>query len=185
MRAIGLRTRWGNHPSVEECFWSRVDRCGPNECWPWLGSKREDGYGRFQIGPKRVRANRYSLELALKRQLGDGLMALHRCDNPPCVNPAHLYEGTFFDNEHDAVARGRAKFPTPPDNSGEHNGCAKLTPALVRQIRARRDAGLRWREIAAEVGMSMSATYEAGIGKRWKSVERPVNDEGECMEDVK
>lgn len=95
-------------------FWERVDQSGgPEACWPWTGrrqSKRADGaggYGCFIRGGKTVYSHRWALELTLGRPLGPRMLACHTCDNPPCCNPAHLFEGTFTDNFRDAVAKGR------------------------------------------------------------------------------
>lgn len=93
-----------NELGVAERFWAKVDRSG--DCWIWTGSRCSDGYGTFFVAGRIVGAHRFSLELA-GVTLGR-LHALHRCDNPPCVNPAHLYAGTQRDNSRDMVARGQA-----------------------------------------------------------------------------
>lgn len=98
-----------NRPSAEERFWSQVDVRGDDDCWLWTGWTDPHGYGRIgcetEKGHRPVLAHRFSLGLA-QGPLGDAC-ALHHCDNPPCVNPAHLYAGTKRDNTHDAFARGR------------------------------------------------------------------------------
>jgi hypothetical protein len=88
-------------------FWSKVDKSG--ECWVWTAKALcENGYGRFYVGKKPLRAHRYSWELA-NGPITDGLFVCHRCDNPPCVNPAHLFLGTHQDNMQDMVAKGRSR----------------------------------------------------------------------------
>jgi hypothetical protein len=89
-----------------EIFWSRVDRRGPDECWLWTGGRDPKGYGQFYRGRTKYRANRAVLELLTGRPLGD-LLSCHRCDNPPCCNPAHLFIGTISDNTRDAFLKGR------------------------------------------------------------------------------
>jgi HNH endonuclease len=97
------------HEDVAKRFWSKVDKRGPDECWPWTaGTAGKGGYGRFRMGDKRVQASRVAWEMEHGRPLPPELDALHSCDNPPCVNPAHIWPGTAADNVRDAVAKGRA-----------------------------------------------------------------------------
>lgn len=113
-RAISKRAtncRWCRPYSTRplaERFWEKVEQ-GPG-CWEWMaGRDSATGYGRIRIGragSKHQLAHRVSWELA-NGPIPDGLWVLHHCDNPPCVNPAHLYLGTTIDNNRDRDARGR------------------------------------------------------------------------------
>lgn len=95
--------------TTEERFWSKVDRRGPDECWPWTAGRHTHGYGVFYLpGKVQVLAHRYALALEEPPPF-DGAHALHSCDNPPCVNPGHLHWGTHQDNMREAAERGRAK----------------------------------------------------------------------------
>lgn len=95
-------------PAMPERFWSKVDTsAGLFECWPWTGGSDEHGRGTFRLDGRVRNAPAVALELALGRVLQPGMSALHTCDNPPCCNPAHLYEGTQQQNIADMVARGR------------------------------------------------------------------------------
>ena len=93
----------------EQRFWQYVDKsAGPDACWPWTASRNRKGYGQLWTPDAgMVPAHRFSLQLKLSRPVGAEMFACHMCDNPPCVNPAHLYEGTCLDNARDMVDRGR------------------------------------------------------------------------------
>ncbi len=91
-------------------FWSHVAVAAADECWLWTGELWPNGYGIFVLprsGGRRIGAHRHSLQLALGHELAGEEMACHRCDNPPCCNPAHLFAGTKSDNTQDAIAKGR------------------------------------------------------------------------------
>lgn len=88
-------------------FWSRIERRGEQECWPWRGSTA-NGYGDLRFGGGKAKAHRLALEIDLGRELADGKFACHTCDNPICCNPSHLYEGDAATNARDMVDRGRA-----------------------------------------------------------------------------
>jgi hypothetical protein len=94
-------------------FWAKVKVGEAHECWPWTASvfKDRNGYGKFQAGQgigktNVVYAHRSSYELA-SGPIPVGMDVLHSCDNPPCVNPAHLHLGTAADNAREMVERGR------------------------------------------------------------------------------
>lgn len=95
-----------------ERFWEHVDRRGPDECWPWLGKGNGDGYGRIGIGSRAdksgrdIAAHRFAWELEYG-PIPAGMNVCHRCDNPPCTNPWHLFLGTQTDNLADMVSKGR------------------------------------------------------------------------------
>lgn len=91
-------------------FWSQVKQGAPDECWEWQGRRNDDGYGQIRLG-NTYRAHRIAYKLAYG-SIPDSLWVLHRCDNPPCCNPAHLFLGTVLDNNRDAAAKGRRAAPT-------------------------------------------------------------------------
>lgn len=98
--------RWGGTrtiPSLRQRFWTKVKKAGPNECWEWTASTDTDGYGHIGADGKLYKANRLSFYWA------NGFwpkICRHTCDNPPCVNPAHLIDGTHKDNNQDFRDRG-------------------------------------------------------------------------------
>lgn len=103
-----------HHPStlpLAERLDSNIRRDGADGCWPWIGGRTPRGYGQMMVRRRRVYVHRLMLEEALGRPIRPGLMALHRCDNPPCCNPSHLYEGSAKDNARDMHERGRAGHP--------------------------------------------------------------------------
>jgi hypothetical protein len=88
-------------------FWAKVSK--GDGCWIWTGSRNPKGYGRLNTGNRVRLAHAISWELS-HGAVPDGLWVLHRCDNPPCVRPDHLWLGTAADNTADMVAKGRQRF---------------------------------------------------------------------------
>jgi hypothetical protein len=154
---------------VEERFWAMVDKRGSDDCWAWTGAHTPKGYGTFGIGGGRFqRAHRFAWTLAY----GDPGMfhVLHRCDNPPCQNPAHLWLGTNADNVADRVAKGRTG-----DHAGEANPAAKLTRTQVEDIRRRYvrgrgpyDPGTS-KELADRYGVTRTQILDIVRGKCWRA----------------
>lgn len=116
-----------SRPAMER-FLEKVDRSGgPDACWVWTAARNRYGYGVFQLDGRRgMTAHRWMLARTLGRPLrwDDEVqeMALHTCDNPPCVNPAHLYVGTAKDNFDDVRQRGR---PHPAVLRRDAAACSK------------------------------------------------------------
>ena len=92
---------------LDERFWPKVDRRGgPDACWPWLGSTGQ-GYGQIFLNGRGVPAHRVAWELHHGIPFPASMDACHRCDNPPCCNPLHVWPGTPSDNALDASSKGR------------------------------------------------------------------------------
>lgn len=153
--------------SLEERFADKVDRRGPDECWEWQGSRYPNGYGQFGAGGTHTGAHRASWELA-HGPIPEGLFVLHHCDNPPCVNPAHLFLGTQTDNLRDAARKGRLTGGGP---LGERHGRAKLTEAAVLEIRRRyREAGETQAELGSAFGVVQTNVGRIVRGETWVHV---------------
>lgn len=119
-------------------------------CWRWSGRTDAGGYGVFYWGPN-GRAHRRAHRVSYAAFVGDpgDLHVCHRCDNPACVNPAHLWLGTAGDNQRDRAAKGRSNAPR-----GEQHRSAKLSEADVLAIRARCAAGESQHAVARAFGLS-------------------------------
>lgn len=152
--------------SPEERFWEKIDKRGPDECWPWLAGSDQRGYGSFWDGEHFGKAHRYSYKLA-NGDFADELDCLHRCDNPPCCNPAHLFLGTAKDNVDDMVSKGRARGKV---QYGVDNPKAKLAVEDVLHIRDLAAKGVSAREIARRYGMNDSSIGDVVNRVTWKHV---------------
>jgi hypothetical protein len=148
-----------------EQFWNHVSKT--DTCWTWIGSiYRQTGYGRFYIGQdgkKKLyaKAHRLAYELT-KGPIPDGLIICHTCDNPSCVNPDHLYAGTWADNMRDRDTRLR-------HYHGERVNTNKLNEEQVLEIRARYANGeTNKSQLAREYGVSNPLIGFIIRGQSWR-----------------
>lgn len=153
--------------AVAALFWPRVEKT--ESCWLWTASRNAMGYGQFRVGSKTDRSSRCALAHRVAWELVNGavpagLCVLHRCDNPRCVNPAHLFLGTRTDNSRDKVAKGRQRSGRLP---GERNPAAKLTAESVAAVRARASRGESGVALAREFGVSPTTVSRVIRGVRW------------------
>lgn len=149
-----------------EKFWTYVDKsAGADACWPWTGAKNNGGYGVVRHNSKHVGAHRRAWVFANGCELTTEQFVCHRCDNPPCVNPAHLFIGTNAENVADMWAKGRGRYP---DLRGEDHGMARLTEQDVRDIRARLAAGDAPSALASEFGVHAAHIRNIGYRRFWK-----------------
>ncbi len=188
--------------STAERFWPMVDPYGPTQphtpelgrCWEWIGCRDKNGYGKTRDADKsHIRTHRVSWILH-NGPIPEGLWVLHRCDNPPCVRPDHLWLGTAKDNSEDMFKKGRAiirPIRQPPVRAaqhyyrgddhfsrsrpellarGERNGSVRLTEAQVINIRARIAAGERRQPIADEHGIAITTISALVRRETWAHV---------------
>jgi hypothetical protein len=158
----GIRPKCGPYKRkpVEPRFWIKVDRRGPDDCWPWLAAKDGKGYGAFSFNRKRATAHRVAFFFSHGHwPVHD---ACHKCDNPACCNPAHLFDGTHQDNMDDMVAKRRHQH-------GERNGHRKLTEVQVLEIRRRYiPRKVTGRALAAELNVSHATVEDVIAGRTWR-----------------
>lgn len=145
-------------------------------CWEWTGSKRGE-YGRMIIGSRTdgtrrsASAHRVSYELAYGK-IPDGMEICHKCDNPCCVNPLHLFAGTRQDNIDDRERKGRNN---PP--KGEGHPQAKLTELDVIAMRMERQSGVSFGKLAKKYGVCKKTVQNAVCGNNWAYLPTPPKGE--------
>ena len=146
----------------EDRFWASVYKS--DGCWLWTGHVNGSGYGLIRWRGRQSLAHRISFELH-RGPVPLGLFVLHRCDEPPCVNPDHLYVGTKADNARDMMERGR---DFRPHMAGETNGTARLTNAQAAQIRRLRPRGRAAHAMAAELGVHVATIRRVVAGQTYR-----------------
>lgn len=150
-------------------FWSKVLKT--DQCWIWVGARMKMKYGRDHYGifcrdgnPRnKVLAHRISWELH-HGTIPKGMLVCHKCDNPPCVRPDHLFIGTVGDNTHDSINKGRWA-------CGENAGKVKLTELQVLEIIAL-PLSITTTEIARRYGIGHSQAQRIRAGTTWRHVPR-------------
>lgn len=168
-------------------FWQKVDKNGPlpdqskphyaglNQCWNWTGQTNHNGYGRLSVSAdgKRlmVRTHRFSWVLQ-NGQIHEGSLVLHKCDNPSCVNPDHLFLGSHQDNQRDCSSKERRNPHSGP--RAKYKPRTSITPRVLTQkqvdeIRTiRQKSQVSCAEIAKNYGVSRAMIWLIVSGKSWK-----------------
>jgi HNH endonuclease len=149
-----------------------VEVAGPlaTPCWEWQRARKSDGYGNLGYKEHSYLAHRL-FWIIYNNPIPEGFDTLHRCDNPPCGNPAHLFLGTDKDNVADSTAKGRRRYVPSP---GERNGQALLSNADVANIKGLllRSSWCSLRaELARRYGVSKQVIHDIATGKRWAQIE--------------
>jgi len=166
-RARPIPTPLDQH--IIDRFWSCVDKGG--DCWLWTSGTWPTGYGRFYVDKQQYFSQRISYALTHGSCPPDK-MVCHKCDNPPCVNPDHLFLGSGFDNMRDMVSKGRVARGGNHGEwvSGEKNHRAKLVASQIVEIRRLRAAGAECKDIAKKFGIHRTNVSLIANGQRWKHI---------------
>jgi hypothetical protein len=135
-------------------------------CWEYQGYKNQSGYGQFAITKRNFRAHRVSYAYHLGIDPGE-LLVCHKCDNPCCINPDHLFLGTDKDNARDKARKGRCQM-----QAGEKNPRAIINKPLVLDIVYRIQAGHSNKRIAASLPIGHAQVSMIRLGKSWREVTR-------------
>ncbi len=157
----------------------------PNGCIEWQGNIDSTGYGRFYFTRQITLAHRASW-LIFRGEIPNGLCILHKCDNPPCVNPDHLFVGDRKDNARDMASKGRQWVQKNPIGRpvcpielkprGEKHGMSKMTDEIVRSIRIRAGKGETGKTLSIEYGCSRSLISQIIRGEIWGHVDGPIKN---------
>jgi hypothetical protein len=169
--AIRPRRKGRPWPPLEERFWAKVNKTGPTvhselgPCWEWLGSKTPHGHGHItENGTYKTRyVHRISWDLHHPDNPCGPAYVLHRCDNPPCVRPDHLFLGSQADNVRDMIEKRRSPL-------GSQRKGGKLTEADIPVIRKLSADGLSQRAIAKLFGVHQVTISQIFQGTHWKHV---------------
>lgn len=159
--AIARAVKAKQTPPLPDRFWSKVQVLGPHDCWEWTAAvrRKDEGYGAFWMDGRHQPASKVAWILT-HGDLPVGLQVLHRCDNPPCCNPAHLFIGTSQQNNADKVKKMRHVF-------GERVVTCRLTPAQVKEIRKLKKTKTG-PEIAELFGITVAYVGEICRRESWK-----------------
>lgn len=160
--AVARAARAAKAPPLQERFWSKVDRRGADECWPWTAAARrkDEGYGAFWLDRRHQPASKVAWILT-NGPVPAGLVVCHQCDNPPCCNPAHMFLGTRLENDQDRVRKKRHCY-------GSRIGNAVLTEEIVLALRALA-AQVGKKEAARRMGINYATACDA-CTRRWKHI---------------
>lgn len=150
--------------NIKSRFWQQVQKS--NDCWIWMGAKCSYGYGNFRIMINRTRhvekAHRASYMLSNNTEIPQGMCICHKCDNRPCVNPDHLFLGSYADNSADMVKKGRSA-------RGQKIGICVLTEEKVKQIIAMKSQ-YSTTQIAKMFGVSRGCIWNIFRKNSWRYI---------------
>jgi hypothetical protein len=155
--------------SMADRYWPKVDKNGllirPDlgRCWGWLSGITNKGYGRLKLPSGKYLGAHVVSWIIHFGKIPDGDNVLHKCDNPICSRPDHLFTGTHRQNMHDRDTKGRGP-------QGEKNGNAKLTNTDACEIRKLRESGMGYLAIAKKFKVTKPTIYKVCKGMSWASL---------------
>lgn len=179
-RSCSQSFRRGKGMTIEDRFWSQVDKNGPiipyigTPCWIWIGTNSSTGYGEFGANKDHYSAHRFSYQLHYG-EIPNGFLVCHKCDNRPCIRPDHLFAGTQSDNIKDMYKKGRQNKNPKPRNPecvprGERHHKTQLTTEKVIYIRELHESGMSQREIARQLKIHHATVGHVVRREVWKHV---------------
>lgn len=157
--------------SLVKRFWSKVNKKTENECWEWIGTVRNkrSGYGHIRLTKQRKTVYASRLSLSIYEKLNDipnsNILCCHKCDNPICVNPNHLFWGSHLNNVQDMIKKNRRVISC---SKGENNGFSKLKEDEIREIKKLINEGYNNKEIAKVYNVTHSNISSIKLNKTWK-----------------
>lgn len=144
----------------------------PSGCWEWSAGKHPQGYGLVGIKNRKFYVHRLIMCLKLGRVIASKEHVCHKCDNPSCANPDHLFLGNAKKNVRDRDRKGRGRWA-----KGSASGQSKLSEPLVVSLREEYAAGgVSFAELASRHDMTSSAIRDAIVGRTWKHVGGPIDE---------
>lgn len=158
---------------LEDRFWEKVDIRGEDECWNWLACKNYKGYGEFWFSQRGKHTHAHQVSWIIHYdEIPEGLCVCHHCDNPACMNPKHLFLGTFADNNKDRDIKGRTRsrflYGKDHPQHGTNSQFNKLTEDNVRKIRQLCASGVHTlKEIGDMFGVSKGLVSNIKQRRKW------------------
>ena len=160
--SAAARKRWGD---PVKRFWTGVQIDDLVDCWLWMRRKNSEGYGNIRWYGETWLTHRVAWNIS-RGEIPQGMLVCHHCDNPPCVNPSHLFLGTDLDNARDKIAKGRSVLP--PSFAGEKNPMATLTAPAVLEIRRLYKEGATQISLCRKFEASQTQIWLIVHNRRWK-----------------